>query len=249
MGILDSEKTQGLVGIANLAQNKQKNRSIKELRKSQEEAAKAAKLQADLQRQANNLEKERWAAQKDAAKSAQIQLKIAQQAEERRILKEKEEIREKQELKIKKETIFNLRQDIKSIEDCNNNQIERYFDLNSVAASLNDANISASDFDEFIDKEYFAETERKLKKAIDNSYSSMTEEEIVDLETINDVLSDDEESKIDSINKRIAKEEVLLEKIDTTIAAIENKNSLSGIDKIMKDTEIVKLLEKLKGKK
>ena len=77
----------------------------------------------------------------------------------------------------------------------------------------------------------------------------MTEEEIVDLETINDVLSDDEESKIDSINKRIAKEEVLLEKIDTTIAAIENKNSLSGIDKIMKDTEIVKLLEKLKGKK
>ena len=90
MGILDSEKTQGLVGIANLAQNKQINRSIKYLRKYKEEAAKAAKLQADLQRQANNLEKERLAAQKDAAKSAQIQLKIAQQAEERRILKEKE---------------------------------------------------------------------------------------------------------------------------------------------------------------
>ena len=152
MGILDSQKTQSLVGIANLAQNKQINKSIKELKKSQKEAADAAKLQADLQKEANNLEKQRLAAQRDTARSAQIQLQIAQQAEERRILKEKQEEREKKELKIKKETIFNLRQDIKSIEESNNNHIETYFDLNSIAASLTDANISSSDFDAFVEK-------------------------------------------------------------------------------------------------
>ena len=83
MGILDSQKTQSLVY---LAQNKQINKSIKELKKSQKEAADAAKLQADLQKEANNLEKQRLAAQRDTARSAQIQLQIAQQAEERRIL-------------------------------------------------------------------------------------------------------------------------------------------------------------------
>ena len=86
MGILDSEKTQSLVGIANLAQNRQINKSIKELMKSQEESAEAAKRSANLQKEANNLEKERLAAQRDTARSAQIQLKIAQQAEERKIL-------------------------------------------------------------------------------------------------------------------------------------------------------------------
>ena len=65
----------------------------------QKEAADAAKLQADLQKEANNLEKQRLAAQRDTARSAQIQLQIAQQAEERRILKEKQEEREKKPVK------------------------------------------------------------------------------------------------------------------------------------------------------
>ena len=38
---LDSQKTQSVVGIANLAQNRQINRNLKELQKSQEEAARA----------------------------------------------------------------------------------------------------------------------------------------------------------------------------------------------------------------
>ena len=48
--------------------------------------------------------------------------------------------------------------------------------------------ISSSDFDAFVDKEYFTETRDKLEKEIDKTYSSMSEEEIVDLETINNVL-------------------------------------------------------------
>ena len=240
MGILDSQKTQSLVGIANLAQNKQINKSIKELKKSQKEAADAAKLQADLQKEANNLEKQRLAAQRDTARSAQIQL---QKAEERRILKEKQEEREKKELKIKKETIFNLRQDIKSIEEANNSYIETYFDLNSIAASLTDANISSSDFDAFVDKEYFTETRDKLEKEIDKTYSSMSEEEIVDLETINNVLSDNEELKVFAINEKIAKEKEGLKKIDEIITAIENEDSLSGIEAIMEDKKNKKFLE------
>ena len=248
MGILDSQKTQSLVGIANLAQNKQINKSIKELKKSQKEAANAAKLQADLQKEANNLEKQRLAAQRDTARSAQIQLQIAQQAEKRRILKEKQEEREKKELKIKKETIFNLRQDIKSIEEANNSHIETYFDLNSIAASLTDANISSSDFDAFVDKEYFTETRDKLEKEIDKTYSSMSEEEIVDLETINNVLSDNEELKVFAINEKIAKEKEGLKKIDEIITAIENEESLSGIETIIEDKKNKKFLETFEGK-
>ena len=132
MSFLDSQKTQSIVGIANLAQNKQINKSLNELRKSQEEAAKNAKLQADLQKQANNLEKQRVSAAKDAARSAQMQLQIQQQAEQRIILKEKQEEREKEELKLKKQTIFNARQDVKAIMKSENNPIEKFFDLNSI---------------------------------------------------------------------------------------------------------------------
>ena len=245
MGILDSEKTQSLVGIANLAQNRQINKSIKELMKSQEESAEAAKRSANLQKEANNLEKERLAAQRDTARSAQIQLKIAQQAEERKILKEKQEAWEKQELKIKKETLFNLKQDIQSIEDSNNIEIEKYFDLNSIAVSLKDANISSSDFEAFVDKEYFAETKNKLEEEIKKSYSSMSEEEIVDLETINEILSDNEELKIGAINKKIAKEKESLKLIDEIEEAIENENSLLGLQTIRKVIEDEKLFPRV----
>ena len=40
MSILESQKTQSIVGIANLAQNKQINKSIQELNKSKMEALK-----------------------------------------------------------------------------------------------------------------------------------------------------------------------------------------------------------------
>ena len=88
MSFLDSQKTQSVVGIANLAQNKQINKSLKELKKSQEQAAKNAKIQADLLREANNLEKQRLSAQQDAARSAQMQLRIQEQAEQSRKLKQ-----------------------------------------------------------------------------------------------------------------------------------------------------------------
>ena len=42
MSLLDSQKTQSVVGIANLAQNKQINKSLQELKKSQDEAARNA---------------------------------------------------------------------------------------------------------------------------------------------------------------------------------------------------------------
>ncbi len=104
MSFLDSQKTQSVVGIANLAQNKQINKSIQELKKSQEQAAKNAKIQADLQKEANKLERQRLSAQQDAARSAQMQLRIQEQAEQSRKLKEEQEEREKQLLKIRKQT-------------------------------------------------------------------------------------------------------------------------------------------------
>ena len=124
---LDSQKTQSVVGLANLAQNKQINKSLQDLKKSQEEAAKNAKLQADLQKEANKLEQRRVAAAQDAAKSAELQLQIQQQAERRKILKDEQDERERKELKFKKQTVFNARQDIKTILNSKNNPIERYY--------------------------------------------------------------------------------------------------------------------------
>lgn len=232
MSILDSQKTQSIVGIANLAQNKQINKSIQELNKSKMEALKVAKETAQLQEEANKLNKQRLAAQEDAAKSAEMQLKIQRQAEESRILKEKEEARAKRDLKIRKEVVFNAGQDIKTIKVSEKNPIEKFFDLNSVAFSLKELNIIASDFDDYADKEYLANIETELTQVIDDTYSSMTQEEINDLEKINKILSINEESKISHIESKKDKEIKLLENIEKSKILVSAATSLSEIDSI-----------------
>ena len=233
MSFLDSQKTQSIVGIANLAQNKQINKSLNELRKSQEEAAKNAKLQADLQKQANNLEKQRVSAAKDAARSAQMQLQIQQQAEQRIILKEKQEEREKEELKLKKQTIFNARQDVKAIMKSENNPIEKFFDLNSIVFSLKASNIVATDFDDYDDKEYLAQTDSELTQAIEDLHASMNEEETNDLQEINKVLSVNEESRIKKLEKEIKKQNEIIKDIDISLESIEKDISLSALESIL----------------
>ena len=239
MSFLDSQKTQSVVGIANLAQNKQINKSLQELKKSQEEAAKNAKLQADLQKEANKLEQRRVAAAQDAAKSAELQLKIQQQAEQRKVLKEEQEEREKKELKFKKQTVFNARQDIKTTLNSKNNPIEKFFDLNSIAVSLIDANITSDDFDDYDDKQYLSETNSELNEAIDNTHESMSEEEINDLQTINEVLSVNEESKIKNLEKKIKKENKVIEDYEYALNNLETMSleTLEGLIELMENTK------------
>ena len=239
MSLLDSQKTQSVVGIANLAQNKQINKSLQELKKSQEEAARNAKLQADLQKEANKLEQRRVAAAQDAAKSAELQLKIQQQAEQRKVLKEEQEEREKKELKFKKQTVFNARQDIKTTLNSKNNPIEKFFDLNSIAVSLIDANITSNDFDDYDDKQYLSETNSELNEAIDNTHESMSEEEINDLQTINEVLSVNEESKIKNLEKKIKKENKTIEDWEYALNNLETMSleTLEGLIELMDSTK------------
>ena len=239
MSLLDSQKTQSVVGIANLAQNKQINKSLQELKKSQEEAAKNAKLQADLQKEANKLEQRRVAAAQDAAKSAELQLQIQQQAEQRKILKEEQEEREKKELKFKKQTVFNARQDTKTTLNSKNNPIEKFFDLNSIAVSLIDANITSDDFDDYDDKQYLSETNSELNEAIDNTHESMSEEEINDLQTINEVLSVNEESKIKNLEKKIKKENKTIEDWEYALNNLETMSleTLEGLIELMDNTK------------
>ena len=239
MSLLDSQKTQSVVGIANLAQNKQINKSLQELKKSQDEAARNAKLQADLQKEANKLEQRRVAAAQDAAKSAELQLKIQQQAEQRKVLKEEQEEREKKELKFKKQTVFNARQDIKTTLNSKNNPIEKFFDLNSIAVSLIDANITSNDFDDYDDKQYLSETNSELNEAIDNTHESMSEEEINDLQTINEVLSVNEESKIKNLEKKIKKENKAIEDWEYALNNLETMSpeTLEGLIELMENTK------------
>ena len=239
MSLLDSQKTQSVVGIANLAQNKQINKSLQELKKSQDEAARNAKLQADLQKEANKLEQRRVAAAQDAAKSAELQLKIQQQAEQRKVLKEEQEEREKKELKFKKQTVFNARQDIKTTLNSKNNPIEKFFDLNSIAVSLIDANITSNDFDDYDDKQYLSETNSELNEAIDNTHESMSEEEINDLQTINKVLSVNEESKIKNLEKKIKKENKAIEDWEYALNNLETMSpeTLEGLIELMENTK------------
>ena len=239
MSLLDSQKTQSVVGIANLAQNKQINKSLQELKKSQEEAAKNAKLQADLQKEANKLEQRRVAAAQDAAKSAELQLQIQQQAEQRKVLKEEQEEREKNELKFKKQTVFNARQDIKTTLNSKNNPIEKFFNLNSIAVSLIDANITSDDFDDYDDKQYLSETNSELNEAIDNTHESMSEEEINDLQTINEVLSVNEESKIKNLEKKIKKENKTIEDWEYALNNLETMSleTLEGLIELMDSTK------------
>ena len=239
MSLLDSQKTQSVVGIANLAQNKQINKSLQELKKSQEEAARNAKLQADLQKDANKLEQRRVAAAQDAAKSAELQLQIQQQAEQRKVLKEEQEEREKKELKFKKQTEFNARQDIKTTLNSKNNPIEKFFDLNSIAVSLIDANITSNDYDDYDDKQYLSETNSELNEAIDNTHESMSEEEINDLQTINEVLSVNEESKIKNLEKKIKKENKAIEDWEYALNNLETMSpeTLEGLIELMENTK------------
>ena len=240
MSFLDSQKTQSIVGIANLAQNKKINKSLEELRKTQEEAAKNARHQADLQKEANKLEqkrlsteRQRLSAQENAARSAKMQLQIQQQAEQRRILREEEEERLKEELKIKKQTIFNARQDVKAILKSDKNKIEKFFDLNAISFSLKDSKIIATDFDDYVDKEYLAQTESELDDAIKATHKTMNEEEVSDLEKINEVLLINEEAKLKNIKKKLKRKKQSLEATEQSIQDIDGIKALSALESII----------------
>ena len=72
----------------------------------------------------------------------------------------------------------------------------------------------------------------ELKEAIDNAHESMSDEEIKDLQTINEILAVNEESKIKRLEKKIKKENEVIKDIENSLETMEKK-SLSEINELI----------------
>ena len=230
---LDSQKTQSLIGLANLAQTQQVNQNVKALQASQQEGNRLRSEQIQVEKIIAKINHEQLKAQGDTNALLKLSIQL-QEAERTRIrIRDEEEDRLRKEIMEKKDALFQLRLDIKSISKGTQiHAVEKFYSLNAIAATLRELNINRESMVKIEDKQYLEDTFNQLNSLIESIYESLSEEEIKDIKTINKILSVDEESLIEEKEDQLKTLEQYKKYIKERIKIIEDLKEPSGRIKI-----------------
>lgn len=231
--LLDSQKTQSLIGLANLAQTQQVNQNVKALQASQQEGNRLRSEQIQVEKIIAKINHEQLKAQGDTNALLKLSIQL-QEAERTRIrIRDEEEDRLRKEIMEKKDALFQLRLDIKSISKGTQiHAVEKFYSLNAIAATLRELNINRESMVKIEDKQYLEDTFNQLNSLIESIYESLSEEEIKDIKTINKILSVDEESLIEEKEDQLKTLEQYKKYIKERIKIIEDLKEPSGRIKI-----------------
>tara|TARA_B100000029_G_scaffold494015_1_gene557192 strand:+ start:151 stop:1005 length:855 start_codon:yes stop_codon:yes gene_type:complete len=230
---LDSQKTQSLVGLANLAQTQQVNQNVKALQASQQEGNRLRSEQIQVEKIIAKINLDQLKAQGDTNALLKLSIQL-QEAERTRIrIRDEEKDRLRKEIMEKKDALFQLRLDIKSISKGTQiHAVEKFYSLNAIAATLRELNINRESMVKIEDKQYLEDTFNQLNSLIESIYESLSEEEIKDIKTINKILSVDEESLIEEKEDQLKTLEQYKKYIKERIKIIEDLKEPSGRIKI-----------------
>ena len=199
--LLDSQKTQSLIGLANLAQTQQVNQNVKALQASQQEGNRLRSEQIQVEKIIAKINRDQLKAQGDTNALLKLSIQL-QEAERTRIrIRDEEKDRLRKEIMEKKDALFQLRLDIKSISKGTQiHAVEKFYSLNAIAATLRELNINRESMVKIEDKQYLEDTFNQLNSLIESIYESLSEEEIKDIKTINKILSVDDYSSGSKLN-------------------------------------------------
>lgn len=195
---LDSQKTQSIVGLANLAQTQQVNKNVKALKASQEEENRLREKQNQIASNISVIHNKQLKAQGNTNELLKLDIQL-QEAERTRVrIRDEKKDRLEKEIMEKKDVLFQVRLDTKSISQSTKiHAIEKFYTLNAIAVTLRELNINRQTMVAIEDKQYLEDTFQELNSLIESIYESFSEEEIEDTKTINKILAVDEESLID----------------------------------------------------
>ena len=232
--LLDSQKTQSLIGLANLAQTQQVNQNVKALQASQQEGNRLRSEQIQVEKIIAKINRDQLKAQGDTNALLKLSIQL-QEAERTRIrIRDEEKDRLRKEIMEKKDALFQLRLDIKSISKGTQiHAVEKFYSLNAIAATLRELNINRESMVKIEDKQYLEDTFNQLNSLIESIYESLSEEEIKDIKTINKILSVDEESLIEEKEDQLKTLEQYKKYIKERIKIIEDMKEPSGRLKIV----------------
>ena len=232
--LLDSQKTQSLIGLANLAQTQQVNQNVKALQASQQEGNRLRSEQIQVEKIIAKINRDQLKAQGDTNALLKLSIQL-QEAERTRIrIRDEEKDRLRKEIMEKKDALFQLRLDIKSISKGTQiHAVEKFYSLNAIAATLRELNINRESMVKIEDKQYLEDTFNQLNSLIESIYESLSEEEIKDIKTINKILSVDDESLIEEKEDQLKTLEQYKKYIKERIKIIEDLKEPSGRLKIV----------------
>ena len=134
--ILDSQKTQSVIGLANLAQNKEISNGIARLEKTTAEQNKHAKERNRLVALNNKIQEMRVKAENDTKKAIKLANEYQRNRDLQEDMRETEKKLKAQELAIKRDVLFGVTQDLESTLESIMDEVERFYLLNELAHSL-----------------------------------------------------------------------------------------------------------------
>ena len=208
--ILDSQKTQSVIGLANLAQNKE---IIARLEKTTAEQNKHAKERNRIAARNNKIQEMRVKAENDTKKAIKLANEYQRNRDLQEDMRETEKKLKAQELAIKRDVLFGVTQDLESTLESIMDEVERFYKLNAIAHTLKEQKIDRASLESMDDKKMLHETGEDLQSAIMKSYDEMSKEQTEDVKTINKVLSVDEEQTIEKLISKISEFEAFRENI------------------------------------
>ena len=227
--ILDSQKTQSVIGLANLAQNKEISNGIARLEKTTAEQNKHAKERNRLVALNNKIQEMRVKAENDTKKAIKLANEYQRNRDLQEDMRETEKKLKAQELAIKRDVLFGVTQDLESTLESIMDEVERFYKLNALAHSLKEQKIDRASLESMDDKKMLHDTAEDLQSAIMKSYDEMSKEQIEDVKTINKVLSVDEERTIEKLISKISEFEAFRENIINAREKISSPDERSKV--------------------
>ncbi|MBT4435178.1 hypothetical protein HOD02_02555 [bacterium] len=227
--ILDSQKTQSVIGLANLAQNKEISNGIARLEKTTAEQNKHAKERNRLVALNNKIQEMRVKAENDTKKAIKLANEYQRNRDLQEDMRETEKKLKAQELAIKRDVLFGVTQDLESTLESIMDEVERFYKLNALAHSLKEQKIDRASLESMDDKKMLHDTAEDLQSAIMKSYDEMSKEQIEDVKTINKVLSVDEERTIEKLISKISEFEAFRENISNAREKISSPDERSKV--------------------
>ena len=227
--ILDSQKTQSVIGLANLAQNKEISNGIARLEKTTAEQNKHAKERNRIAARNNKIQEMRVKAENDTKKAIKLANEYQRNRDLQEDMRETEKKLKAQELAIKRDVLFGVTQDLESTLESIMDEVERFYKLNAIAHTLKEQKIDRASLESMDDKKMLHDTAEDLQSAIMKSYDEMSKEQIEDVKTINKVLSVDEERTIEKLISKISEFEAFRENIRNAREKISSPDERSKV--------------------
>ena len=133
----------------------------------------------------------------------------------------KKENKEKEDA-FRRDAFFHLNKELNDLETSNSSTLEKYFSLMSINSLITQHNISTSLTNDLNEKKIISDCLEKIQELLKNNINDFTDQDNSDLNSILEIMAEDEEKEIKSLKE----EKSQIEGVDKEINKIEKSENL-----------------------